>query len=209
MYSFAQQAEVLGKRVVVQHIPLGGLLEWDPSPAQASTIFSTLQKTAAYSPTTIVMPPRNFDSPMGIGNTPSTNMAGTGGTQAPWAKTAFRTGTSDHETSLASMMQPPGSIYRYGSDHGDWASNASKVVLDGQYIGMGVNQVPTGAPWANASVGSSTPPVLPFNRRLGGGKRGGGSRSPAARVSSSVVPPPTSAPREEGDPGTGQPSGHA
>lgn len=29
------QAEVLGKRVVVQHIPLGGLLAWDPSPARA------------------------------------------------------------------------------------------------------------------------------------------------------------------------------
>jgi len=25
-------AEVLGKRVVVQHLPLGGLLPWDPTP---------------------------------------------------------------------------------------------------------------------------------------------------------------------------------
>jgi serine/threonine-protein phosphatase 2A activator len=25
------KAEVLGKRVVVQHIPLGGLMEWEPS----------------------------------------------------------------------------------------------------------------------------------------------------------------------------------
>ncbi|KAF8638959.1 hypothetical protein AX17_001820 [Amanita inopinata Kibby_2008] len=29
MYEATTQAEVLGKRVVVQHIPLGGLLEWD------------------------------------------------------------------------------------------------------------------------------------------------------------------------------------
>jgi len=29
------QAEVLGKRVVVQHIPLGGLMEWEPSVTQS------------------------------------------------------------------------------------------------------------------------------------------------------------------------------
>ncbi|KAL1949905.1 hypothetical protein VTO73DRAFT_8786 [Trametes versicolor] len=30
------EAEVLGKRVVVQHIPLGGLVKWDPSPGMQS-----------------------------------------------------------------------------------------------------------------------------------------------------------------------------
>jgi serine/threonine-protein phosphatase 2A activator len=29
MYFSYHQAEVLGKRVVVQHLPLGGLLEWN------------------------------------------------------------------------------------------------------------------------------------------------------------------------------------
>jgi serine/threonine-protein phosphatase 2A activator len=32
----APKAEVLGKRVVVQHIPLGGLLEWD-APSNSDT----------------------------------------------------------------------------------------------------------------------------------------------------------------------------
>jgi hypothetical protein len=50
------QAEVLGKRVVVQHIPLGGLLEWDlnrtPSglPATSTALDANIVTRAPSSP---------------------------------------------------------------------------------------------------------------------------------------------------------------
>jgi len=44
------EAEVLGKRVVVQHIPLGGLLEWDP--VEQSSAQSSFQATRQSSVTT-------------------------------------------------------------------------------------------------------------------------------------------------------------
>ncbi|CAK5262917.1 unnamed protein product, partial [Mycena citricolor] len=42
------EAEVLGKRVVVQHIPLGGLLEWDKAPALMSSPGTATSAVAAW-----------------------------------------------------------------------------------------------------------------------------------------------------------------
>jgi len=39
------QAEVIGKRVVVQHIPLGGLLEWESNSASDPEIQSGATQT--------------------------------------------------------------------------------------------------------------------------------------------------------------------
>lgn len=46
------QAEVLGKRVVVQHIPLGGLLEWDVNKSSASAMssFNSHEKGGIHAP---------------------------------------------------------------------------------------------------------------------------------------------------------------
>ncbi|KAI0068967.1 Phosphotyrosyl phosphatase activator [Artomyces pyxidatus] len=80
------EAEVLGKRVVVQHIPLGGLLEWD------------VPSSGAQSPAT-----RFPSSPQQPTNAPSAP----GGTQAPWA--AGRAPTRSAASSWGTTMRsPPG-----------------------------------------------------------------------------------------------------
>ena len=38
------KAEVLGKRVVVQHIPLGGLMEWEPSIDRSPNVHDPRQR---------------------------------------------------------------------------------------------------------------------------------------------------------------------
>lgn len=48
------KAEVLGKRVVVQHIPLGGLMEWEASVDRGSYVHRVCQQMK---PTTTSRPP--------------------------------------------------------------------------------------------------------------------------------------------------------
>ena len=48
------KVEVLGKRVVVQHIPLGGLMEWEESSDHSSYVQNTCQQVK---PTTTLGPP--------------------------------------------------------------------------------------------------------------------------------------------------------
>ncbi|KAI0706455.1 Phosphotyrosyl phosphatase activator [Earliella scabrosa] len=61
------EAEVLGKRVVVQHIPLGGLLEWDaPQTPQSTYLAPTPAPSASSSPYTTMVPtsiPTRFPTP--------------------------------------------------------------------------------------------------------------------------------------------------
>lgn len=138
--------------MVVQHIPLGGLLEWDPSYPSHDSSFS-LPKTDAYSPTTIVPRSRTKD------NTDSISRA----TAAPWTLADSRSGHSDHSTSLSSMMQPPGSNFRYGSDYGDWAGNMREMRAaaraDAGRMGAGVGVgVTTSAPWAHTGSPTMVPP---------------------------------------------------
>ena len=47
-----KQAEVLGKRVVVQHIPLGGLLEWDAAATSTSPANTNINTENTTTPTT-------------------------------------------------------------------------------------------------------------------------------------------------------------
>lgn len=49
------QAEVIGKRVVVQHIPLGGLLEWESNSASDPEIQSGATQTHQY-PNQVAVP---------------------------------------------------------------------------------------------------------------------------------------------------------
>lgn len=149
-------------------------------------------------------PPRNIDPPMGAGSSLYPNLAA--GTQAPWATATLRTGASDHSTSLASMMQPPGSNYRYGSDYGDWAGNASMAGLDTQSRATGVI-APMRAPWADASTRTGMPSI-PASRASGVGRRGGGSRGQGSKGLQPAAPPPTTFPRGAADPDAKpQPSG--
>ncbi|KAI9067713.1 Phosphotyrosyl phosphatase activator [Trametes sanguinea] len=85
------EAEVLGKRVVVQHIPLGGLLEWDVSQSHS------ISSAASASPASI--PP----------------MAATA---APWASTAAPYGTSmPPPTTLPGIPSMPPVSYTTGLSH--------------------------------------------------------------------------------------------
>jgi len=56
------QAEVLGRRVVVQHIPLGGLMEWEPSADRS--VYDPRQQTKA---TTTLGSPGIMQSRAGLG----------------------------------------------------------------------------------------------------------------------------------------------
>lgn len=104
------------------------------------------------------------------------------------------------------MLQPPGSIYRYGSDYGDWASNASNAGYNTQSAGS--TTVPTRAPWADTNVTMGMPSLPPL-RALGSGARGGGPRRQGStKEPQSTAMPPTVFPRGATDPGSGsQPSG--
>ncbi|KAF9554569.1 Phosphotyrosyl phosphatase activator [Agrocybe pediades] len=84
------EAEVLGKRVVVQHIPLGGLLEWEKS-AEISGATTTVSTTAAA--------PTQFHGPQietRTRNTPGnySTMLPMPATTAPWASSSIQNRTS-------------------------------------------------------------------------------------------------------------------
>ncbi|KAJ7167692.1 hypothetical protein C8R46DRAFT_255230 [Mycena filopes] len=77
------EAEVLGKRVVVQHIPLGGILQWDAA-------------------TTAIEPAAATSRPPPMSDTP-------GATRAPWAAPSQSTGVppSWYTSSSLPAMPPP------------------------------------------------------------------------------------------------------
>ncbi|KAJ7228184.1 hypothetical protein GGX14DRAFT_547402 [Mycena pura] len=72
------EAEVLGKRVVVQHIPLGGLLQWDEAPMQSEAPPSL--------PSRMAEPPSH------------------GATRAPWAASASQ--SAGHSNTRGTMAPP-------------------------------------------------------------------------------------------------------
>jgi serine/threonine-protein phosphatase 2A activator len=89
----AIQAEVLGKRVVVQHLPLGGLIAWDP-PSDRKGGRDTSILPASVPPATTAAP---WAAPMTTAQTVTsapwaTQASATPGTTAPWAST--QAGTS-------------------------------------------------------------------------------------------------------------------
>lgn len=74
------EAEVLGKRVVVQHLPLGGLVRWDPPPSPAGDVRTPMQMQGV----------EYQHSPAGIADSDAT-MTTTG---APWATNTTTAATS-------------------------------------------------------------------------------------------------------------------
>ncbi|KAF7972229.1 hypothetical protein HWV62_18632 [Athelia sp. TMB] len=91
-------AEVLGKRVVVQHLPLGGLIAWDPPAPSAATAAAPDTTHPAWGiPPTAVPPkptlppmpaPRRRGTQAGAGDArraPPPPPPPEGGTRAPWA----------------------------------------------------------------------------------------------------------------------------
>ncbi|KAF7967152.1 hypothetical protein HWV62_35688 [Athelia sp. TMB] len=84
-------AEVLGKRVVVQHLPLGGLIAWDPPAAPDTThpAWGIPPTTVPPKPTLPPMPaPRRRGPQAGAGDArraPPPPPPPEGGTRAPWA----------------------------------------------------------------------------------------------------------------------------
>ncbi|KIY62162.1 Phosphotyrosyl phosphatase activator [Cylindrobasidium torrendii FP15055 ss-10] len=87
------EAEVLGKRVVVQHIPLGGLVEWDlPESEHVQDLPSTTVPWAPITPHTVGMiattsahPAHATSAPWA---TPATAAPLAGQTSAPWTSSA-------------------------------------------------------------------------------------------------------------------------
>lgn len=57
------KAEVLGKRVVVQHIPLGGLMEWEPSVDRSSYVHDPREQMKT---TNVLRPSGATQSHMGL-----------------------------------------------------------------------------------------------------------------------------------------------
>lgn len=92
MFLFSNQAEVLGKRVVVQHIPLGGLLEWEsndnPAPSTASSVSqrSTPQSANQIYPSTAAPRASSRPAPARAMLPPMVPPAGlnSGATRVPW-----------------------------------------------------------------------------------------------------------------------------
>ncbi|EIN03933.1 Phosphotyrosyl phosphatase activator [Punctularia strigosozonata HHB-11173 SS5] len=77
------EAEVLGKRVVVQHIPLGGILEWDVTHASSGSVTNVPmvhQRDGSISGTVSTTAPLTSASLAAPSPPPS-------GTQAPWDRT--------------------------------------------------------------------------------------------------------------------------
>ncbi|KAI0926334.1 hypothetical protein AcV5_008826 [Taiwanofungus camphoratus] len=64
------EAEVLGKRVVVQHIPLGGLLDWNPAVMVQDTSYppSTVAQPTLAEPGGPTRAPRSINAPSPIGS---------------------------------------------------------------------------------------------------------------------------------------------
>ncbi|KAF6756884.1 hypothetical protein DFP72DRAFT_892596 [Ephemerocybe angulata] len=119
------EAEVLSKRVVVQHIPLGGILEWNPSQSPASDLESAGSRpgqTTQMPPhptstsSSVLQPigPPRARAPLGHGGPISARTANVG-TRAPWVASAApgsssRSGNLEGARVSASIPNPPGSI---------------------------------------------------------------------------------------------------
>lgn len=82
------EAEVLSKRVVVQHIPLGGILEWDPSETRSEHIRDAQNSLHSRMPPPSALPPISQTRRASTGIGVSQRSAAPVGTQAPWASSA-------------------------------------------------------------------------------------------------------------------------
>ncbi|KAI0806075.1 hypothetical protein BC629DRAFT_1282689 [Irpex lacteus] len=128
-------AEVLGKRVVVQHIPLGGLLAWDPSPARA------VGQPAHASPQSVPLS-SGTKAPWAMSNTATAPLSAAllgslPAAAAPWAGSPA---ASSHQTSAGhsyTHSRPPNSQ--------PWRSTSS----------ITANKLPLG-PLANSSLRTSS-----------------------------------------------------
>ncbi|TEB31594.1 serine/threonine-protein phosphatase 2A activator 1 [Coprinellus micaceus] len=117
------EAEVLSKRVVVQHIPLGGILEWDSSPLPASDSTTQHRQAPQYLPhpsAPLALPPATSSTPRarsGLGRSSATTSLGT---QAPWATSTppgggLRSASHSRPVPGAAML-PPTSFPRRSTD---------------------------------------------------------------------------------------------
>ncbi|EJD39044.1 Phosphotyrosyl phosphatase activator [Auricularia subglabra TFB-10046 SS5] len=144
-------AEVLSKRVVVQHLPLGGLVAWDPPdtlPVHAQLATSGPRSFSPGASTNILPPARMQGFGRGSGSRPGSGAStprlgtaapwatpappgGPGGTAAPWATPAPAGGTAAPWAASRAMPPPPppgtGAPWAAGGDANaaPWASARS------------------------------------------------------------------------------------
>ncbi|TFK63152.1 Phosphotyrosyl phosphatase activator [Pluteus cervinus] len=109
------EAEVLGKRVVVQHIPLGGLLEWDCDIPSASAMPSSRlplegRTSAPWASSLPALVPRyGLADPSNSTSFPSSTARGSSSasTGTPPAQSRRNTSAGQKATSPSSMAPPP------------------------------------------------------------------------------------------------------
>ncbi|KAI0363857.1 Phosphotyrosyl phosphatase activator [Pilatotrama ljubarskyi] len=125
------EAEVLAKRVVVQHIPLGGLLEWDVEQRQSAATAASFATMSA--------PP----------------MAATA---APWASAAQYGGSTPPATTFSSPMRMPPVSYTTGLPH---AHRSLGPHGTGRRASPGGPIVPARAPLGPTASTALRPGVVP------------------------------------------------
>ncbi|KZV94199.1 PTPA-domain-containing protein [Exidia glandulosa HHB12029] len=161
------EAEVLSKRVVVQHIPLGGLIKWDPVPASTSATAApwtapaptTFSRTLDVGAATNILPPLRMQA---LGR-------GTGGsgrsTPTPTGRTAMPPASVVGRTSM-----PPPSIVGRTSVPPASVVGTSTARTPPSVVGTGRKSMPpssvagrtamppppsTGAPWSSGGTGQT------------------------------------------------------
>ncbi|TRM62086.1 hypothetical protein BD626DRAFT_537814 [Schizophyllum amplum] len=128
------EAEVLGKRVVVQHIPLGGIMEWEPvsSAANPDSSAGNLALAAANTASSAASPASLSKSSASSSKSSASSSAHPGPTAAPWATAAAA--IAPPSTSKGNSTAVPASATAQAPTAAPWASRS-----------------PASAPWASQS----------------------------------------------------------
>lgn len=122
----APQAEVLGKRVVVQHIPLGGLLEWDVSPSAPSTNAPAPFPSSAAPLMAATAEPWASGASYGTSMPPPTSFTAAPSRVPP---TSFTTGFPHNPHSIGRRASPGGPLVHPRAPLGPTASSALRPTV--------------------------------------------------------------------------------
>ncbi|KZV94190.1 Phosphotyrosyl phosphatase activator [Exidia glandulosa HHB12029] len=165
------EAEVLSKRVVVQHIPLGGLIKWDPAPTPTPATpatpapWTTLSSSPA--PTTFS---RTLDAGAATNILPPLRMQafgrGTGGsgrsTATPTGRTAMPPASVVGTSTARTAMPPPSIVGRTSMPPASVVGTGRTSMPPPSIAGVaGRTAMPppsTGAPWASGGGGQTGAP---------------------------------------------------